>query len=87
MAYENCVKVPTTRAVFEALKENKPAIVPFGSGSDLDGYYGRPSSYTAWGFQDADYPIIEVESRWDNVDGIRVNNRIEYRLLCPKKQD
>ena len=73
--------------MFDALRLNEPPIVPFGSGSDLDGYYGRPSSYTAWGFMNADYPIIEVESRWDNVEGSRENMKCEYRLLCPKKQD
>ena len=87
MAYENCIRVPTSRDVFETLKSSEPPLIPFGSFSDPDGYYGRPKMYTAWGFEDADYPIIETESQWDNVEGRQENLTVEYRLLCPKKQD
>lgn len=85
--YKGCTRVPTTSAVFESLKSNDPPLVPFGSFSDPCGYFGKPKMYTAWGFEDADYPIIETESSWDSVDGSQENLTCEYRLLCPRKQD
>ena len=88
-------RIPTSPEVWAVIRARHHAdLHVFSSYSAPNGdQFGDPSKgvmFTAWGFADADYPIMEAETTWD-IDADKPHNRLnekhKYWLCLPKKDE
>jgi len=89
-------KVETTGAVWDAIMAaHRSQLTVFSSFSDPSGtMFGgggqRGRMETAYGFNDADYPLIEAKTTWD-IDRMkpyeRVDEQHQYWLCLPQKDE
>lgn len=86
--------VKTTAEVWNAIRaSHREQLKVFSSYSAPDGdYFGNSSQgkmFTAYGFDQGDYPIMQAETTWD-IDRQNLCNRInevhEYWLCLPIKE-
>jgi hypothetical protein len=91
-------RTPTSAEVWAVIRARHPELKVFGSYSAPDGdHFGDPSKgkmFTSYGFDGADFPIMEAQTTWDiDMDAPpekrfkRLNERHEYWLCLPLKED
>jgi hypothetical protein len=84
-------RVTTSAEVWAVIRaRHADELVPFSSLSEPDGNpFGRPDEgrmMTEYGFKDADYPLLGVDTRWDidpETRYKRLNEKTEYWLCVP----
>ena len=86
-------RVPTSTAVWEAIRARHPDLRVFGSYSapcSDNGDTRKGRMVTSYGLDIGDYPIIEAHTTWDidnDAPQKRVNERHQYWLCLPKRED
>ena len=86
-------RVPTSTAVWEAIRARHPDLRVFGSYSapcgDQSGGPSKGFMVTSYGLDIGDYPIIEERTAWDidpDDPGKRTNEHYRYWLCLPKRE-
>jgi hypothetical protein len=87
-------RIPTTEEVWIAIrKAHGPELRVFSSFSDPEGMYNghtRGEMVTAYGFDCADYPIMEARTTWDidrSQSYTRVNEKHGHWLIAVTAED
>lgn len=90
----NYVRIPTSAEVYAVvMARHRDDMVAYGSFSDPDGTFnGGPGEVgrmdTMWALRDTDFPILEINTRWDIEPGgiQRRNQTSDYWLIVGKDE-
>lgn len=83
-------KIKTTPEVYAVIRASHPELIIFGTYSAPGGSYYHPDigiMRTSYGFKESEWPIIEVETRWDiDIDIDTGKDKVsEYWLYVPNE--